>query len=608
MTSVKAVILTYNEARHIAACVESLLWADGVIVLDSFSTDATVPLAQEAGAAVIQHTWTNYAHNRNVALDTVEADWVLFVDADERATADLAAETRRVVAQDDKVGWWIPRHNYIFGHRMRATGWYPDYQMRLLRRGFARYDPGRAVHELVVLDGEAGHLESPLIHYNYDNLGQFLEKQRRYLSYDVGVLVAEGADARIYAPYTVALRHIWWRFVTLKGYRDSVVGTLAERYDGLLRNAQVSRAPTGPAACRQAIHPAPPHPHRMIKRHRLALVALLLVAGAGMLMLSRGRGAPTPALVPRGAPRPSPTWAQMPTRQPAWLQPSGALDMAPFGRALLIGDTDAAQLIWDSLDGSDAGETAQIQLLGARLALQQARYVQAEERTWRAIGLDPASAEAWSLLGVVLRRLGNDASADHALGIAEALDPALAPALFDDRWRAAVALGNAAGLTALAESYVAEHPDSQLAPHYRATALLAAGDPVAAVDLLVAGLRDEPGAPALVWYTLGEAYLAAHGYAEAAVVLESAAGKVARGDTTLTYVTADPITALNQRLARAYLEIGSCREAESIYRRLMVAQPDLAPWVEKAVICQTPTPTLTPWIPRPVTLTPDWQG
>ena len=351
----------------------------------------------------------------------------------------------------------------------------------------------------------------------------------------------------------------------------------------------------------------------MITKHRLALAALLLLAGGGLLLISFFRGAARPGMAPfapapEGAPRPSPTWAQMPTRQPAWGQMSGVPDMAPFRRALLIGDTDAAQLIWDSLDGTEAGETASIQLLGARLALQQVHYAQAEERTWRAIGMDPQNAEAWSLLGIVLARAGNHADADHAMGIAVALDATLAPSLFDDRWRATVALGDAAGLATLAESYVAAYPDSPLAPHYRATALLAAGDPVAAVDLLVDALHDQPGSPALVWYTLGEAYLAAHGYAEAAVVLESAAGMVAQGDSTLTYVAADPITALNQRLARAYLETGSCREAESIYRRLMVAQPDLAPWVEKAVICQTPTPTLTPWIPRPVTLTPDWQG
>jgi glycosyltransferase involved in cell wall biosynthesis len=111
----KAVILTLNEATHIAACIESVKWADGVVVFDSFSTDATVELARQAGADILQHPFENYAQQRNAALEAVAADWIFFVDADERATPALAQEIRQVIATEDKVGWWIPRHNYIFG-------------------------------------------------------------------------------------------------------------------------------------------------------------------------------------------------------------------------------------------------------------------------------------------------------------------------------------------------------------------------------------------------------------------------------------------------------------------------------------------------------------
>jgi (heptosyl)LPS beta-1,4-glucosyltransferase len=224
MTTLKAVILTLNEAAHIGACIESVAWTDGVVVLDSFSADATCDLARAAGATVLQHRFENYAQQRNIALREVDADWILFVDADERATPGLAAEARDVVATRTESGWWIPRHNIIMGHRMRATGWYPDYQMRLLRRDAATYDPERAVHELVILEGEAGHLSSHLIHYNYATLRQFWAKQRRYLPYDIGVLHASGIQARAYTPYRQALRHFWWRFVTLQGWRDTVWG------------------------------------------------------------------------------------------------------------------------------------------------------------------------------------------------------------------------------------------------------------------------------------------------------------------------------------------------------------------------------------------------
>jgi len=107
--TLKGVILTLNEARHIQACVKSLAWTDGVVVLDSYSTDGTQDLARATGAEVMEHRFENYAQQRNVALDAVSADWILFVDADERATPALAAEIRQLIDGCDETGWWVPR-------------------------------------------------------------------------------------------------------------------------------------------------------------------------------------------------------------------------------------------------------------------------------------------------------------------------------------------------------------------------------------------------------------------------------------------------------------------------------------------------------------------
>lgn len=224
-----AAILTRDEERHIQACIESVNWADAVLVVDSFSVDRTVALAQSAGAVVIQHPWENYSVQRNMALQearskTFAASWLFFIDADERATPELAAEIRQVIAARTEAGWWVPRHNYIFGHRMRGAGWWPDYQLRLLRTGRASYDAKRAVHEEALLDGTSGYLEQPLIHYNYETLEQFHAKQRRYTDYDVEILRQKHITPHIYTPYLQALRHFWWRFVTLNGWRDGLHG------------------------------------------------------------------------------------------------------------------------------------------------------------------------------------------------------------------------------------------------------------------------------------------------------------------------------------------------------------------------------------------------
>ncbi len=221
------IILTRNEASHIRECIESLRFADHIIVFDSFSSDATIDLAREAGAEIIQRAFDNYPGQRNAALEAARergADWVLFVDADERVTPELAAEVRAVIEQPDAAGWRIPRYNYIFGKLTLGAGWYPDYQTRLLRVGAARYDPARQVHELVLLDGAEGTMQAHFVHYNYRDAAQFAEKQRRYTAYDARILYEQGLRPKPHNFILQPWRQFWWRFVTLKGYRDGLHG------------------------------------------------------------------------------------------------------------------------------------------------------------------------------------------------------------------------------------------------------------------------------------------------------------------------------------------------------------------------------------------------
>jgi (heptosyl)LPS beta-1,4-glucosyltransferase len=221
-----AIILTRNEAAHILDCIETLRFADDILVFDSFSDDDTVAIAQNAGVKVVQHPFENYASQRNAALDVVkgQADWALFVDADERVTPELAAEVREVMPKPGYAGWKIPRHNYIFGKLTRGAGWYPDYQTRLLKFGAAHYDPERQVHELVLLDGLEGTLTHPFIHYNYHDIQQFRTKQRRYTAYDARILFEEGVHPKPQNYILQPWRQFWWRFVTLKGYQDGLHG------------------------------------------------------------------------------------------------------------------------------------------------------------------------------------------------------------------------------------------------------------------------------------------------------------------------------------------------------------------------------------------------
>lgn len=229
MPRLVAAILTKNVALHIGECIQSVAWADAVLVSDSYSDDGTAEIARQMGASVVQHPFVNFAAQRNMALDDARAmgaEWVFFIDADERCTPELAAEISRVVQGGTAAGWWVPRYNYIMGRQMRGGGWYPDHQLRVLQVGRAHYDPARAVHEVVILDGQAGYLQEHLIHYNYDTLSQFQTKQGRYQALEAQVLYQQGVRPRPWTYLSMPVREFWRRYVKLKGYQDGWVGLL----------------------------------------------------------------------------------------------------------------------------------------------------------------------------------------------------------------------------------------------------------------------------------------------------------------------------------------------------------------------------------------------
>jgi (heptosyl)LPS beta-1,4-glucosyltransferase len=225
---IAAIVLTFNEERHIAVCLATLQWADDRVVFDSFSTDRTVEIARSCGARVIQNRFHDFAQQRNAALAQsqllLRADWVFFVDADERCTDELAREIRAVidavVATDDHPVWAVPRDNYLFGQLTRGAGWFPDFQARLFHVGRADFDPVREVHEVARFEGTMGHLSHTLTHYNYASVAQFHAKQRQYAQLDAGILFKQGVRPKPWNFVLQPLREFRRRFFTLRGYRD----------------------------------------------------------------------------------------------------------------------------------------------------------------------------------------------------------------------------------------------------------------------------------------------------------------------------------------------------------------------------------------------------
>jgi glycosyltransferase involved in cell wall biosynthesis len=243
---ITVIIPTRNEAKHVRRCVASARPLGRVIVVDCGSTDGTQRIAREHGAEVLSHAWAGYAAQKNWALDTlaITTPWVLFLDADEFLTAATAAAIRRAAAHGAADGYLIPRAYVFLGKRLRHAWWYPDYQLRLLRRGHGRFEE-RRVHEHVIVDGRTATIDAPIMHENLNGLSAFVERHNRYSDLEVEELLAPalrrkpGSLRGSWADRRRALKdRVWfrvpmrplvrflWLYVARRGFLDGRRGLL----------------------------------------------------------------------------------------------------------------------------------------------------------------------------------------------------------------------------------------------------------------------------------------------------------------------------------------------------------------------------------------------
>jgi glycosyltransferase involved in cell wall biosynthesis len=175
-----ATVIALNEVGRIEACLTSLAFCDEIVVLDSGSTDGTLEAARAFTDRVFQEPWAGFAAQKNRAAELARGKWVLSIDADEVVSADLAAEIRAAVARgDDCAGYEMPRRNHFGGVWVKRGGWYPDRQLKLWQKDRGRFID-RLVHERLEIDGPVGRLESPLDHYTYDGVEDYLGRMETY--------------------------------------------------------------------------------------------------------------------------------------------------------------------------------------------------------------------------------------------------------------------------------------------------------------------------------------------------------------------------------------------------------------------------------------------
>ena len=226
MPKLSVTVITKNEASDIDEALESVAWADELIVVDAMSSDETVARAQQHTDRVIVREWPGYVAQKNFAASMASHDWIFSLDADERVTPALAGEIKALLAGTPSSGGYrVPRVTWHLGRWIRTTDWYPDHQLRLYDRRAAEWT-GRHVHESVSVRGAVGQLSGELQHFAYRDVAEHLETIDRYTTYAARQMHEDGRHAGalqlVGHPPLAFLRN----YVLRGGIRDGVPGLI----------------------------------------------------------------------------------------------------------------------------------------------------------------------------------------------------------------------------------------------------------------------------------------------------------------------------------------------------------------------------------------------
>lgn len=232
-----ACVIAQNESARIERCLRSLQFADELIVLDGGSNDNTMDIARRCGAAVFERSFDNFINQKNHVISLAQGEWVLVVDADEVVSPALAEEVRACLrAPSGRVAFWIPRMSFYLQRWIRHCGWYPEYKLRLFRRGEGQF-VGDTVHEGVEFHGPSAKLRAHLEHYSYESISDHLARIHRYSSAIAQQKYDRGRRSSVLWAILKSISKFWITFIYHRGFMDGraglVISVLAGYYNFL---------------------------------------------------------------------------------------------------------------------------------------------------------------------------------------------------------------------------------------------------------------------------------------------------------------------------------------------------------------------------------------
>lgn len=226
MSKLSCVIITYNESRNIRRCLESVSWADEIIVVDSFSTDDTKKIASEFTSRIFDLKWEGFGPTKEYAVKQATGDWILSLDADKQVSEKLKKEIQKIVQSGDPLdGYFVPRRSNFLGRWMKHGGWYPDFVLRLFRKNKGDFT-SRLVHEEVLVKGKTGQLKNDLLHYTDPDYDHYLEKLNRYTSMDALLHHQEGKAGSSINLLIRPAAAFFKAYLFKRGFLDSLPGLI----------------------------------------------------------------------------------------------------------------------------------------------------------------------------------------------------------------------------------------------------------------------------------------------------------------------------------------------------------------------------------------------
>jgi len=219
---ISAIVITSNEEKNINDCLESLVWADEIIVVDSYSKDKTVEIARKFTSTIFLVDMQSITEKRKFSVSKASHDWVFFLDADERITPELSDEII-AISDDSKAGYYVNRKNYYLGKWIKHCGIYPDYHIRLFNKNKAHVND-RIIHEDIVTDGETVKLTNPMLHLTAPDMSSLIKKADFFSTMEGLEQYEHGKKITKAGVFTHALATFLVMFFSRGGFKDGIVG------------------------------------------------------------------------------------------------------------------------------------------------------------------------------------------------------------------------------------------------------------------------------------------------------------------------------------------------------------------------------------------------